>query len=98
MQLERTSETWRYEPLVNLNDLDLNRAFFIYPNPVQDMLTIESENAIVGIELFTMQGRRMEVSLTNQSLSFEGLDSGIYLLVCAMSDGEHKVIKILKEE
>jgi N-acetylneuraminic acid mutarotase len=97
-ELERTSETWRYEPLVNLNDLDLNRAFFIYPNPVRDMLTIESENAIVGIELFTMQGKRMEVSLTNQSLSFEGLDSGIYLLVCAMSDGAHKVIKILKEE
>jgi hypothetical protein len=96
VDLERTAETWRYEPMVNLNELS-SSYFSVYPNPVHEVLTIESGILMDAIEIFTLQGKKLEVDIKDQSIFLSAFQEGWYLLSVQFSDGSRRTLKIFKE-
>ncbi len=64
----------------------------IYPNPANDLLTIESSSYITSIQMLDLLGR--VVQTTNRieqnqiSVSLSGISSGVYLLKIETMDGE----------
>ena len=52
----------------------------IYPNPVSDILTIESTSTIDKIELYSILGAKVFSILNTNTLDLRDLNSGIYLL------------------
>lgn len=53
----------------------------IYPNPVNDFMTMESNYTIDKMEMFTLSGKLVNTyNQPTETLSLEGLEQGIYLL------------------
>lgn len=72
-------------------------AVSVYPNPVRDLLSIETAYSIEQIELFNITGQRVYVaSQHNYRISLSDLRPGIYLLKLK-TDAGFEVKKIIKE-
>jgi hypothetical protein len=71
----------------------------IVPNPVQDFLQIESAILIDKAQIFSLDGREVQVetgSFKSKQMDLKGLNSGVYFL--ALSSKSGKVIqKIIKK-
>jgi hypothetical protein len=73
---------------------DLN----LYPNPVKEVLTINSDKQIDRIELIDVLGKTsMHYLNGSNQLSVGDLSPGMYTLKISFSDGSYAVKKILKE-
>lgn len=72
--------------------------FFLYPNPSNGVLEISnSKNQIPkGINVFDMQGRKVNFSLSGHQLSID-TPAGIYYLRILRDDGVSKVHKVIVE-
>ncbi|PVW14698.1 M14 family zinc carboxypeptidase [Marixanthomonas spongiae] len=73
--------------------------FNIYPNPVTDILNINTALNDYSVELFTVQGQRVFVSKSNrgsQTLNYNGYAAGIYLLKLT-SEEASQTFKIVKQ-
>jgi hypothetical protein len=68
----------------------------VYPNPVRDILYLESDENWSKAEIYDISGRILRsVSLFSQSIDVSGLDSGTYFM--RMKDGEKVgVVKFVK--
>lgn len=83
--------------------LDVNEnepfSFTIYPNPVKNIQNIKTQLQNYSIELFNLQGQPIK-SLKHfngtQSINFEGIVSGIYILKLN-SETTSQTFKIIKE-
>lgn len=75
----------------------------LYPNPVADMITINSNNGIQQIEILDVQGKLMlsitqtEDQLFNNEFKIESLKSGIYFIHLTDGNGQTTVHKLIKE-
>jgi hypothetical protein len=72
-------------------------SFKAYPNPVHDILTLESENAITKVAIYNLLGQEV-LSESNNNLSkidVSSLTIGTYI-VKIVSNEEEKTIKIIK--
>jgi len=58
----------------NINKLNVN----VFPNPVTNKLTIESESEILKIDLFDYTGKILKTFKGSNSLDLEFLESGFY--------------------
>ena len=70
---------------------ELTLSFNIYPNPVSDMLFIETEVEIEEVSIFDIYGRRQELSLIScqpSAIDVSGLNSGVYFVKVVTSEGE----------
>ena len=69
------------EPISNQPDVE--RGIRVYPNPVADVLYIESEELIHEVRVFTMEGREVMAQRFSpnyqQAISVEDLAEGIYV-------------------
>ncbi len=66
---------------------DFNTEVNVYPNPVSDILYIESDENWSKAEIFDISGRILRsVSLDGQAIDVSGLESGTYLV--RLKDGE----------
>lgn len=76
-----------------------NTSVSMYPNPVQNTLTISAKDMITSIQLFDVQGRLITTKLNTSpeaSLDLSQQQAGIYFVkVC--TDNGMKVEKIIKE-
>jgi hypothetical protein len=76
----------------------LKNKVFIYPNPVQDILKIESARfAVKAVKLYDLNGRLVEEFLwSNQGIDVSQLSRGVYILSIETSKGvlQEKVIKV----
>jgi hypothetical protein len=84
----------------NINEL--NQTFSIYPNPVNDQLTVMSENFIEDLEIdvFDLLGMKVDSIVingtsNNQIIEVEHLSKGAYLLVLT-SNGQKSSYKVIK--
>jgi hypothetical protein len=50
----------------------------IYPNPVYDILNIDSKSDIENVEIFDLSGRRFALQLNRNKINTAGLPSGVY--------------------
>ncbi|MFC6267957.1 T9SS type A sorting domain-containing protein [Frigoriflavimonas asaccharolytica] len=55
-------------------------AFNVYPNPTSDILNIETSDKIKAISIFDMAGRKMDVSVKENSVDVRNLETGSYLI------------------
>jgi endoglucanase Acf2 len=87
------------------NPLGINETTFVqnvYPNPVQDEVTISltKEQSILDVKLYDTIGKLYEVNIQQigdeRILNLSGLNKGLYLLVLS-NDQTSQTIKIYKE-
>jgi hypothetical protein len=86
---------------VSINENDLSHQFKIYPNPINDQLTIESEITDLKITLADITGKNQQIEtiLKNKStnvISLRDLPSGIYFMTL-YSNNETITKKIIKQ-
>ena len=69
-----------------------------YPNPVKDILYLESKKEIDKIEVITVSGQRVieKATLLKKRIDMSGLAKGIYILRLYFADNSIKTLKILK--
>lgn len=73
--------------------------FTVYPNPVQDILTIDSEKIISEITIYNTMGQKVlqdSPSSLSTSIQFEALASGVYIAELRFSEGT-QTVRIIKE-
>lgn len=71
----------------------------VYPNPVQDVLTITADTPL-AYTLYSILGSKVgqgTVSQASQVIATGGLSSGVYLLKLKNEAGSEKVVKIVRE-
>lgn len=71
----------------------------LMPNPVTDILTILSTNALVSVSVFDICGKRL-LSIKDESIDkidLSQLNSGVYLVEYMTSAGEYGTKKIIKK-
>jgi hypothetical protein len=83
---------------VGIQDLSLEQAE-LYPNPVKDLLYIESPVLINSFELYNEQGSQLdserEIDKTEFNLNTEGLPSGAYFVLLKAGD-QIKLLRFVK--
>ncbi len=73
--------------------------FTIYPNPVKNNLTIDSQEEITKIEIYNLLGQQVKSSnpkATNFTMDLSELNAGIYM-VKIISNDKHSSQKIIKQ-
>ncbi|WP_028122356.1 DUF7619 domain-containing protein [Epilithonimonas tenax] len=80
------------------DDVELPKADFkIYPNPVKNLIKMESKKKIVSIEIFDLNGRIMsKSSVTENKIDVKTLKSAIYIIKANTKSGYY-LKKIIKE-
>lgn len=68
----------------------------IYPNPVKDILQIDSKKPIERVQLFSMDGKKI-LSGNSSEIIVSSLSAGNYVLIIQSSDGNILTKKIVKE-
>ncbi|MBC7693804.1 MAG: T9SS type A sorting domain-containing protein, partial [Burkholderiales bacterium] len=70
----------------------------VFPNPVQDELTISNEETM-QYELFTILGAKIQAGslAVHGQVDCSGLAKGLYLLKLNKDNGESKVVKVVKD-
>lgn len=68
----------------------------IYPNPVKDILTFQTNKAIENVEILTVTGQRIKVENFGNKANLSDLPSGLYIIKWS-EDGIYKIQKILKK-
>jgi hypothetical protein len=86
-QISYTTDWWADYNLpcnhygVGIKDASMQTEFLVYPNPFQDMLTIQTDN-IATVAVFDMQGRLLcsNQDLRQQTMDLSFLSDGMYIL------------------
>jgi len=69
-----------------------------YPNPVKDVLQINSKKQVTGVTIHNIQGREINgYSINNNAVNMQNLASGLYIVKAQLEDGTAEVFKIIKE-
>jgi hypothetical protein len=67
--------------------MQLKNEVKIYPNPVSDILTINSDAAIETVEVFDMSGRKLPVGMNGNKADVRNLPSGTYTIRIKTKNG-----------
>ena len=73
--------------------------FTNYPNPIKDVLTLESPNAIDKIEVFNILGQRIvaiDSQNTIQNIDMYNVQVGAYFVKGSIGN-QIKIIRVIKE-
>ncbi len=85
------------EPPTNLS-VNTYQEIVIFPNPVKDILSIQSDKAISGLILSDLNGRKLlELNGDTNSIDMSTYSTGMYLLTIKTSDGETVMKKVIKQ-
>jgi len=85
------------EPL-GINKIENASEISLYPNPVNELLTINTKKAIDRVELIDVLGKTsMHFLNGSNQLSVGDVSPGMYTLKISFSDGSFAIKKILKE-
>ncbi|WP_343634094.1 T9SS type A sorting domain-containing protein [Fluviicola sp.] len=66
------------------------------PNPVTDILTINTEEAIHSADVIDLFGKKQVVTLSGKQLHMNALPAGIYFVTLTTGSGESNVLRIIK--
>lgn len=70
-------------------------AIKVYPNPVKDVLNIETTSTIEKVEIFSLFGQKLN-SVNSTAIDMSTYSSGIYIIK-VISDGNETVYKLIKD-
>lgn len=86
------------EPILSIDEPTISSEIVIYPNPFDDILTINSNNTIEGIKVFDILGKEMQViKLSETSYDFSQLSKGVYII--QIKDIQNQIVnhRVLKK-
>ncbi|MDI1256880.1 MAG: T9SS type A sorting domain-containing protein [Flavobacterium sp.] len=66
-----------------------------YPNPAKDIITFTTP--LSALEVFTLEGKRVDAHYANNTLGILNLTNGIYILRGQSTDGKSFTLKMLKQ-
>jgi hypothetical protein len=84
-----------YRLITSISEINANYRIYIFPNPFQNELTIQSEQPIEQIELYDFTGRRI-LSSRQATLNLENINNGVYILTIYLKSGQRLDRKIIK--
>lgn len=84
------------ESNLSINEFNDPLTIKIFPNPTKDLITITSSLTITNIDLFNLQGQKMDIMLEEDKISLQDLSNGIYLLKIK-TDEKTFVKRIIKQ-
>jgi hypothetical protein len=87
---------YEYGSTLTNENFTSNNEFKIYPNPVQDLLTIQSNSEIEKIEIYSLEGK-LVLQSTQNLFNVQSLENGIYLLKIKTINGEISTKKFIKK-
>ena len=88
---------WSINEELGLDKHVIQQAVSIYPNPVNDVLTVKSGEALSKVEFYSIIGQKVkEINSNFEAISTSSLSSGIYI-VKALSDEGSVTKRIVKE-
>ncbi len=93
--IKDSSTVYSLECALGLDDSEIVQAL-IYPNPVRDILTIETKDSIKSIEVYSMLGELLASEKGNSQIDFSTYTKGIYFLKIDTKKGS-VFQKVLKE-
>ena len=73
--------------LSDVNSLDKSKSVTIYPNPVENILRIDSEEIPNSFEVITLSGTVVKKDTNTQQLDVSALPKGMYLLKVYFNEG-----------
>lgn len=68
----------------------------LFPNPVKDVVQIQTEKEVLKVELLDTSGKRI-LSDTKNTLNLIGLDTGIYIIQVHFTDGMKSSQRFIKQ-
>jgi hypothetical protein len=80
------------------NDFDKEQGLHFYPNPVNDILTVEVK-AEANYTLYNLQGsiiKQGKLSPSNNTIDCNVLDSGCYMLQVTDNNNQKQTVKVIK--
>lgn len=60
----------------------------VYPNPVSDVLTIQSSSVVENINIYDLSGKKVAVSLSGKTVDVKNIPAGAYLITIETKDGK----------
>lgn len=68
----------------------------IYPNPFTDIITIQSEDEILMLQMFDALGKRIEITTNSNKINTTNLKSGMYFLKVE-GNNSIQIFKLIKD-
>jgi hypothetical protein len=68
----------------------------LYPNPVRDILNIETDTEIKSVEIYNLQGQKIKTALSKQ-VNVSDLSAGIYMVRLEDTNNAVETKRIVKE-
>lgn len=84
------------QEILGVSENTLASEFTIYPNPTSDYIYVRSKSKIDGVEIFDMNGRKVNAELLNDKINIQQLPSAFYLMKITTGDKTYSR-KILKK-
>ncbi|QIE60742.1 T9SS type A sorting domain-containing protein [Rasiella rasia] len=86
------------DTVLSVNDF-LDNQFVLYPNPVQNILNIETPIANYGVEIFNIQGQKIfssEKNANNSQIDYSSFAAGMYVMRLT-SESSVQTFRIVKQ-
>ena len=73
--------------------------FSYFPNPVNDVLTIQSQKAVKSVEVFNLTGQKVlnTSKLTKGEVNVSALSAGVYVFKATLENGQIETFKVVKK-
>jgi predicted outer membrane repeat protein len=85
-----------YRVMRTTNITDFKNDLLVFPNPVNDILNIETETEISSVEIYNAQGQKVKRA-TSKQVDLSNLKSGVHILEIRSSDGQTIKKKFIKK-
>lgn len=104
VEILENGEHMKYSGQELVQRFDSKQNFMAYPNPVNDVLSLESKANMetnITVEVLNMQGKLIELlqidaATLNKSINLSHLQGGTYLLRLRYNNGMREIIKFVK--
>lgn len=86
------------DAVMNVSDLN-NSDLTFYPNPVKDVLNLNSKSPIQNVSVYNLAGQKVisNSNLTNNQINVSSLNSGVYVFRVTLQNGKTETLKIVKK-
>lgn len=83
---------------MNVSDLN-NSDLSFYPNPVKDVLNLNSKSPIQNVSVYNLVGQKVisNANLTNNQINVSSLNSGVYVFRVTLQNGKTETFKVVKK-
>jgi hypothetical protein len=88
---------------LTVSDDNAANTLSVYPNPVKDLVNISATAGVKTMELYSVTGKRLSISIapgsggSNVQLNMSTLAKGIYFLHITTMDGSTRITKLVKQ-